>query len=227
MSSDFLDRFFRTVFFHSPFRHFVLYKYRYAFTPAQYAKLVELAGEAAEWGGDFVEVGCYRGYTTTYLNRHLDDVGFSGRYLAVDTFGGFTKHSVAYEKSERGKFAGAERRFAGQFRGNSQRWFDATMRLNGISRVTSVRADAESLGDHLAPSLRCSFALIDVDLHRPTLEALRALSSRMSRPGVIIVDDCVWDQVYDGSAQALEEFCGEADLDFEVAEIKLGIVRLR
>lgn len=209
--------------FWSPLRSCVLHRYRYAFTPAQLARLAALATEAAAAPGDFCEVGCYRGYTTVWLNRHLDAIAPAKRYWAIDTFGGFVADDVAHERQTRGKDSAADRRALDKFTINSQRWFDSTMRQNGITRVT---AHAAAVQDFVFPAeVRFCFVLLDVDLYLPTKAALGKLWPLLSPGGLIVVDDCQEHHVYDGSRQALGEFCAANGLTPEVVETKLGVLR--
>jgi predicted O-methyltransferase YrrM len=219
----FLDGLVKRALFWSPLRPYLLYKYRYAFTPAQLGRLTALATEAAARPGDFCEIGCYRGYTTVWLNRHLDAIAPAKRYWAIDTFGGFVPADVAHERRERGKDSADDRRALDKFTVNSQRWFDRTMVQNGITRVTS---HAAAVQDFVFPAgARFCYVLLDVDLYRPTKSALEQLWPLLSPGGIVVVDDCHPGHVFDGSRQALEEFCTERGLRFEVVELKLGVLR--
>ncbi len=218
-----LDGLVKRMLFWSPLRSYLLYKYRYAFTPAQLSRLTTLATEAAAAPGDFCEIGCYRGYTTVWLNRHLDAIAPARRYWAIDTFGGFVPADVAHERSVRGKDSAEDRRALDKFTVNSQRWFDHTMALNGITRVTS---HAAAVQDFAFPAeARFCYVLLDVDLYQPTKVALEKLWPQLSPGGIIVVDDCHAGHVYDGSRQALEEFCAARGLRFDVVELKLGVLR--
>lgn len=219
----FLDGLVKRALFWSPLRSYVLYKYRYAFSPAQLSRLTTLLTEAVAAPGDCLEVGCYRGYTTVWLSRHLDAVAPAKRYHAVDTFGGFVPADVAHEQQARGKASRDDARAFAKFTINSQAWFDATMRQNAITRVTS---HAAAVQDFTVPEqARYCFALVDVDLYLPTKVALERLWPRLSPGGVIVVDDCQENHVYDGSRQALEEFCTAQGVTFEIVEQKLGVIR--
>ena len=219
----FWDGLAKRLMFWSPLRSSLLYQYRYGFTPAQLARLTALATEAARVEGSFCEIGCYRGYTTVFLNRHLDRIAPHKRYWALDTFGGFVPADVAHERGARGKDSADDRRALDKFTINSQRWFDATMRQNGVTRVTSVAAAVQ---DHVfSAEAKFCFVLIDVDLYRPTKAALEKLWPLVAPGGVIVVDDCHEHHVYDGSRQALDEFARAQALTFEVVETKLGVLR--
>jgi len=219
----FLDGLVKRALFWSPLRSYLLYKYRYAFTPGQLARLTALATEAVAAPGDCCEIGCYRGYTTVFLNRHLDAIAPHKRYLALDTFGGFVAGDVAHERQARGKDSAADRRALEKFTINSRRWFERTMLFNGITRVT---AHAAAVQDFTFPAdVRYCFVLIDVDLYLPTKAALEKLWPLLSPGGVIVVDDCHPGHVYDGSRQALDEFCAAHGLGFEVVETKLAVLR--
>ncbi|HVT73895.1 MAG TPA: TylF/MycF/NovP-related O-methyltransferase [Lacunisphaera sp.] len=219
----FADGLVKRALFWSPLRSYLLYKYRYAFTPAQLARLTALVTEAVAVPGDLCEVGCYRGYTTVFLNRHLDAVAPHKRYLALDTFGGFVAGDVAHERTQRGKDSADDRRALAKFTINSQHWFDRTMLANGITRVTSHAAAVQDF--EFPAEVPYCFALVDVDLYLPTKAALEKLWPRLSPGGVIVIDDCHPGHVYDGSRQALEEFSAANTLPFEVVETKLAVLR--
>ena len=77
--------------YYSPFFGLVAARYPYFFTPAQLAFLCECLDRDFNLPGCVVEVGCARGFTTIFLNRHLEARGIRKKYYALDTFGGFTR----------------------------------------------------------------------------------------------------------------------------------------
>lgn len=219
----FLDGLVKRALFWSPLRAYVLYKYRYAFTPAQLARLTRLATEAAATDGDFCEIGCYRGYTTVFLNRHLDAVAPAKRYWAIDTFGGFVPSDVRHERQERGKDSPEDRRALDKFTINSRRWFEANLRENGITRV---RTHAAAVQDFCFPAdTRLCFVLLDVDLYLPTVAGLEKVWPLLASGGLVVVDDCQADHVYDGARQAVAEFCAKHGIGHELLETKLAVLR--
>lgn len=218
-----LDGLVKRALFWSPLRAYLLYKYRYAFTPAQLARLTTLATEAAGADGDFCEIGCYRGYTTVFLNRHLDAIAPAKGYWAIDTFGGFVPADVNHERQARGKDSAEERRALDKFTINSRRWFEANLRENGITRV---RTHAAAVQDFDFPGdTRLCFVLLDVDLYLPTVAGLEKVWPRLAPGGLVVVDDCQADHVYDGSRQAVAEFCAKHGVALELVETKLAVLR--
>jgi O-methyltransferase len=218
-----LDGLAKRALFWSPLRSYLLYQYRYAFTPAQLARLTMLATEAAAAEGDFCEIGCYRGYTTVFLNRHLDAIAPGKRYWAIDTFGGFVPADVSHERQVRGKDSREERRALDKFTINSRAWFEATLRQNGITRVSTHAAAVQDFS--FPAGTRLCFALLDVDLYLPTVDGLEKLWPLLAPGGLVVVDDCQADHVYDGSRQAVQEFCAMHGVGYELVETKLAVLR--
>lgn len=214
---------FRRVLFHTPLRRFLFPRYQYAFTPRQLSVLVGLLDEARRVPGDVVEVGCFVGATTVFLNQHLQSVGDRRRYLAIDTFAGFTADDVAHEEQVRGKRLDAVQREC-LFGMNDQRWFDYTMRLNGFTDVISLKGDIKDMTLSSTTS-RVSFALLDVDLYQPTKAALAQVWPLLAPGGVVVIDDCRDEHVFDGAAQAWREFIAAHALLAERVEDKLAILR--
>jgi O-methyltransferase len=215
-----LARFTKGVLFNSPLRRYAFPRYAYMFTPPQLIFLCQTLESTREVEGQIAEVGCSEGSTTVFLNRHMDAIGLDKPYVALDTFQGFTRDDISFEVSTRGKSAD----FYNGFQANSQRWFDATMRQNAITRVRTIKADVSQYAlRQLGPF---SFVLLDVDLYRPIEKALPELSGALSPGGVIVVDDCnEKDPLWDGADQAYKEFMRRLGKEPDIVLGKLGIVR--
>jgi O-methyltransferase len=214
-----MKRALKTILCRTPLKRFVLPRHRSNFAPIHLKRLLELLDETSEVPGSIVEVGCSVGETTVWLNKHLDYRGMDKPYVAIDTFGGFTKTDVAYEISNRGK-RGPE---LSGFTANSKALFDRAMKLNGLNRVVSIQADVNNFRfAELAP---IAFALLDVDLYRPMLSALEGVLPSMGSGGVIVVDDCIQNKPFDGSYQAFMEFTGKHHLDPLIELDRLGVIR--
>lgn len=97
------------------------------------------------------------------------------------------------------------------------------MSINHISNVTSIQADVSKY-DFSQLGEIC-FALIDVDLYYPVKSALQQVYPLMSSGGIIAVDDCKDNQLYDGALQAYSEFVESFNLPFEILNNKIGVIR--
>ena len=206
--------------FNSPFRRYCFPHYTYNFSPPQLMFLCQCIEETRDVTGGIVEIKCAAGATTVFLNKHLDALGAEKSYVAIDTFSGFVSEDIDYEVKSRG----VARNLYSGFQANSRKWFDWTMRHNGISRVTSFKADINSFDIR---SLRpLSFTLLDVDLYRPITKALAELFEILEPGGIIVVDDC--DSVnirWMGAGQAYAEFMSEISQDARIVHVKLGVIR--
>jgi SAM-dependent methyltransferase len=199
--------------FETPLARFIGPRYAFNFEPAQLAFLCECLTATANVPGCIVEAGCFAGGTTVFLNAHMDATGIEKPYHAIDTFGGFVKAQAEHEQISRGK-AEAFKGFAD----NSQRWFDRTMQANGIRRVRTTKADIAQFD--FASIAPIAFCLLDVDLYLPTKAALPRIVSALSPGGLLVIDDCKPDNIYDGAYQAFTEF-GRT----EIRNGKLGVIR--
>ena len=207
----------RSLFWYTPLRRFLFYRYTYNFTPGQLAFLVQCLNETRDVSGDIFEVGCARGHTTCFLNRHLQSSGIAKDYYCVDTFGGFTAKDVAFEISQRGK----KRSDFTEFRSNSLKWFEYTLKQNRCRRTFCVQADVQNFEF----SRPISFCLLDVDLYRPTISALRRMWPMLSPGGIIVIDDCKQGNQWDGAMQAYSEFTETEKIPPRCLLDKLGVLQ--
>ena len=212
----------RRILARTPLRRFLFPRYQYSFTPSQLGFMVDTLIDSLQHTGDVIEVGCFVGATTVFLNAEIQRRDPERRYIAIDTFSGFVSEDLEYETSVRGK----RRQDIDDclFRMNSQKWFDYTMRLNGYRNVTSLKADVNQLDFDLVTK-QVAFALIDVDFQRPVSAALDALYPKLAPGGTILVDDCKANTTYDGALLAYESFCSKHKLPPTIAADKIGIIR--
>ncbi len=187
------------------------------FSPSQLGFLCDQITNTAEVPGSILEVGCAFGATTVFLNRHIDTLGIDVDYYAIDTFAGFTAEDISYERS-----LGRHYRYDADFRGNNKRWFDRTMRRNGVRRVTSFRADATKFDyTRIAPF---RFVLVDVDLYRPVLAVLENVYELVSPGGTIVIDDCQEGGRWRGAYEAFTDFRKKKGLDAIITDEMLGLI---
>jgi SAM-dependent methyltransferase len=201
-------------------RH-VLPRYEYNFTPAQLHLLCDSLDQTRHLEGPVLEIGCASGQTTIYLNTHLKTTGALKPYVCIDTFCGFPQKYVDFEVRFRGKKAAS---YSTSWKYWSKELFERTMAYNGFDHVKVIQAD---IGEYDVMELaRPSFCLIDVDLYQPVLSALRKVYERMTTGGIIVVDDCLPNNKYDGALQAYEEFTAERSLAKDLQAGKLGVLRV-
>jgi O-methyltransferase len=206
------------ILYHSPLFALVAARYPYFFTPAQLAFLCECLDETLNLPGCVVEVGCARGFTTIFLNRHLEARGIQKTYYALDTFSGFTRRDVRHEVEARNKNAS----LGTHFTVNDQRWFDHSMQLAGYRNVHSIKCDAVEFDySSLGP---IAFALCDVDLYLPTKSALKGTYDHLLPGGIIVCDDCVSSGPYDGALLAYQEIIAENGSAARIVHDKLGVI---
>lgn len=198
-----------------------LHKYPYFFEPAQLLTMVGAVDGVRDVEGSFLEIGCARGTTTVFLNRHLRDTDQQRRYVCIDTFTGFVERDIEHEIEARGKddFAAT---FEGSFRVNDPKTFAATMKLNGFDSIEVVPGDIAEVD--LTPYAPVAFCLLDVDLYLPIRDGLAKLAPVMAPGGVIVVDDCAPGGAWDGALQAYDEFVAETGRQADVRARKLGFL---
>ncbi len=205
----------------SPLDRYLNAGYPYMQSPAQLCFLCHCLDATRNLrGGAIVELGCARGQTTAFLNQHMDIEGIEKPYFCVDTFEGFTAADIAVEVT-RGK---DPRKLAG-FRTNRKEWFDRSMRHNGFHRVVSYQADVATFDFNLVGEI--ALCLIDVDVYRPVKAALPQVYDRMVEGGIIVVDDCLPDRLFDGAYQAYREFVAECGLPETLAPRGHGVIEVR
>ena len=193
--------------------------YRYMFSPNQLIFLTQCLSETRDAAGCYVEIGCAQGRTTAFLRKYMDENGIAKDYYAIDTFGGFVPEHVEYEVSRRSKDSVISQIFAD----NKRAWFDHALRISGVDAVQSVECDATTFDfDRIGP---IAFALLDVDLYLPIKDILPKLYRNLSPGGIIVVDDCMPHELWDGALAAYEEFAAQTGIEPDIRHEKLGIIR--
>lgn len=193
----------------------------FMFTPAQLQFLASQVESVRDVPGDVLELGCAYGATTVYLNRHMVDLNIAKQYTCIDTFAGFTQRDIAYERDKRG------RRYSyHDFRANSKRRFERTLRMNHIRNVVVHRADVVKYPlRNLGP---IAFCLLDLDMYIATMSALSQVWEVLSPGGVLVVDDCLCRGGQDrfaGAGEAYYEFAAMVQQSPHLVMGKLGYLR--
>jgi SAM-dependent methyltransferase len=219
--------------FNTPLYRSLFNVYQFGFGPTQLIFLTECITSVSAVSGSFVEAGCAYGATTVFLNKFMDEMNIiRDCYYALDTFSGFQKEHVDYEVSRGRKSLGRWRNLANVYHSydlrslfgdNDQSWFNKIMKLNGITRVKSLKTDVSNFDFSIIAPI--AFCLLDVDLYIPIRDSLPRIYDAMSPGGVLIVDDCRPNDMWDGALRAYEEFIKAKGIPREIVYEKLGVIR--
>ena len=163
--------------------------------------LFEAAKEALAVDGEFWECGVYRGGSARILADLLRDRPRPLRLF--DTFSGF--HGVT--RSDRPGVSDGHLFYSEDAAEEVRRFLDADF--------VSIYKASIPKGFEGLESARIAFANIDVDLYKPTRDALRFILPRMVKGGRIVVDDYD-DPDWPGVTQAVNEL-GVGGFSFSVS----------
>jgi SAM-dependent methyltransferase len=189
------------------------------FLPRQLMYLCECVKKTKEIPGCIVEAGCAYGDTTIFLKKYMQEEGIDKQYIAIDTFSGFVEEHVDHEIKMRGK----PDTIHNHFFHNKKQWYDFKLRNDGITDVTSVESDVMKFDFKAVGPI--AFCLLDVDLYLPIRDVLPKIYDALSPGGIIIVDDCTPDKLWDGAFQAYREFVTARRLSECVVLDKLGVIQ--
>lgn len=216
--------FIKSILFHTGFKRYFLHVYPYNFFPAQMSFFCDCIDKTKNLPGAIVEVGCALGQTTVFLNMHMYFNGIEKPYICIDTFSGFTQEDISYEVVNRQK---DKSELKAAFTVNSKKWFEATIHsyeLYGSKRVKAIQADVNKFDFKEISTI--SFCLIDVDLYIPVKAALEKVYPLVSKGGIIVIDDCKQNHLYDGAYRAYKEFIQAHNLPENIILEKLGIIEM-
>jgi O-methyltransferase len=214
----FLIRLAKSLYFRTPLWRFFLPVMKFDMSIAQ-LNFITSALDSVKAPGAVLEIGVGGGSTSIVINTFMEEKSINRPFYGIDTFFGFTKEDVDFEKEKRGK---PDQYFG--YRSNSKDWYSKTLIAHGIRNFHVIQADAKELDyKQFAPM---AFCLLDVDLYHPIASVLPPLYDILVPGGVIIVDDCnPAVSLYDGAGQAYREFCREKGITPEVVHDKLGVIR--
>ena len=176
--------------------------------------LLEIKG-----AGNVLEIGVGGGSTSIIINQIIKQAALNRKYIAIDTFSGFTDEDISYEHNYRGK----SNKFQA-YQSNSKEWFEKTLIAHDIHDAVIIKSDCKEVNyEKIGP---IAFCLFDVDLYLPTKEVLPVVYQCLIPGGVIIVDDCdPLHPFYDGAGQAYREFCKDMGVQPMISYQKLGIIK--
>lgn len=144
--------------------------------------------------GATAEVGVFQGDFAKYINEFFSN----GKLYLFDTFRGFNEKDLVYEE-----IYNLSRSIKGHLSNTS-----VDLVLSKMSRPENVEIIEgyfpESLKDLIIED-NFLFVNLDVDLYKPTYEALKYFSSKLNNQGVILIHD-YFNDGYLGVKKAVDEF---------------------
>lgn len=166
-------------------------------------KILELASEALETEGDFVELGCYKGDTSILLQKLLCKNGGKGRLWLYDSFEGLparTKEdaSVAGDDFKKGELLATKKEVVLRFK------------KAGLPVPKIRKAFFEDLSEDDLPE-KIAFAFLDGDLYDSIKISLKLVFPRLSESAILIIHDYNNPQL-PGVTRAVEEYGLEGSL---------------
>jgi O-methyltransferase len=211
-------RILKSFYFSTPLWRFLLPVMKFDMTIAQLNFITSML-ENIGGDGAVLEIGVGGGSTSIVINDFMKQKSIKRSFYAIDTFVGFTKEDIAYEKNKRRKTDD----YLG-YRSNSKKWYQKTLIAHGIKNAHIIQLDAKQFDYSVIGAL--AFCLLDVDLYKPVEFVLPRLYEILVPGGVIIVDDCSFqDSLYDGAGEAYRDFCSKMGIAQELVHDKLGIIR--
>lgn len=192
--------------------------YRYNIEPIQLATLINEIERLKNIKGNIVEIGVARGLTTRLLCQHIVNQKLDSSLIlyAVDTFNSFTDEDLEYEVQKRGKLLPELKAFGYN---DFEIW---KKNFKQYSFVQAIQSDCSVVDYSKLSPIKLAF--LDVDLYLPTKKTLLKLYDALVEGGVILVDDVLANNKYDGAYQAYMEFCDEHKIQPQVIGNKCGLI---
>ncbi|HEU4965918.1 MAG TPA: TylF/MycF/NovP-related O-methyltransferase [Candidatus Saccharimonadales bacterium] len=133
--------------------------------------------------GDVVELGCYIGTTSLFIQRLLDEHpnGAGRTFHAYDSFAGLPEKSiadasVAGTSFKAGELTVSKKQFVREFK-------RAQVRLPIVHKAWFNELSASDIPEHVA------FAFLDGDFYDSILSSLKLVWPRMTPGGLVLIDD--------------------------------------
>jgi hypothetical protein len=193
--------------------------YSYNLDPLQLAEIVNSLEQVKKIEGNICEIGVARGMTTRFICEYLKEIENKKKFYCIDTFQSFEKEDIKYEIEQRSKKRS-------ELIGFSYNDFTSWKKnFEEFSFVQAVKKDIKSFNfEEIKP---IKFALLDVDLYMPTISALNNLKNNMASGGILMVDDVIDNNSWDGANQAFHEFVNQFSLDYKLIGKKCGVIKFQ
>lgn len=169
---------------------------------ADFGNLLQVLDIVKNVDGDFVEIGCFRGSSTSVMANYIEENNIDKKFFVYDYFDGFT-----YEEAENS----LDSSWLGTHRTDGKKAVEERIKL----RLAKYRDNFQILQrniiekDALKEVKKISFANIDVDLYEAIGAALSHVHKKLSKYGIIVVEDAGHTPRLLGAKVALTEFLEE------------------
>jgi O-methyltransferase len=185
-------------------------------TQAELAVVLRECHAALRAAGDVVELGCYSGTTSLFLQRLIAKEAPHKVLHVYDSFEGLPA------KGEEDTSPVGEQFVEGEL-ATSRAELEKHFKQAGLRMPVIHKGWFENLQDSDMPEKIC-FAFLDGDFYSSILSSLRAVQTHMEAGGVIVVDD-YQSEALPGARKAVQEWLANNPGTLQV-EASLAIIRL-
>ena len=193
--------------------------YEYNLEPIQLAEIINAIEKVSDIEGNICEIGVARGMTTRFICEHIVNQKMNVKYYCLDTFTGFIQDDVEFEVKQRNKNHDEINGFAYN---DYRKW---KSNFSKFSFVEAAKCDVKHFDLQKIKPIK--FLLLDVDLNQPTKYVLDRLTTFMVRGGIVMVDDVLDNNTWDGSYKAFMEFVENNDCTYKKFGNKGGLIRIQ
>ena len=171
----------------------------------------ELYKMALDVPGAFVELGIFKGisFVRFLAYRQMLEGDASRRFVGFDAFGEFPDATLEADKRMLQNFLAD----AGN-QSISKEQLESILQRKGVSdNVELIQGDINTTVPGFVeqnPNIKLSIIHLDVDLYEPSVTALEYLYPRLSKGGILILDDY---GVWDGESRAVDEYFRDATIE--------------
>lgn len=158
--------------------------------------------------GDIIECGVYQGNSFTWLANLsviLEPFAINRRIIGFDTFEGFSSIDSSADPVDVSSDNFADTSY--EIISRSLENLDSVRPVNKVNRFELVKGDiVTSLPNYVNehPWMTCAMLILDTDLYRPTLTALKTILPIMPKGAVVVFDEYNY-QNFPGETQAVRE----------------------
>lgn len=181
---------------------------------ADFGNLLQVIDNCKEIEGDFLEIGCFKGSSTCVMASYIEEEKIDKCLYVYDYFEGFTYKEASTSIDNI--------------------WLD-THQTDGLkslyNRVIKRLSDKDKLkiykrniidNDAIKEIDKIAFANIDVDLYEAIVAALNHVHKKLTKNGIIVVEDAGHTPALLGAKLALEEFLTEKSEDYICVQMESG-----